>query len=394
MPKRTTYLHYSVILIGIIPVTKIPQKYGFKYIVPLGDSALYLVTAVRVVLVKKRHMYLLLLSILKIKRFFFIRKHMKEKIPYENLERGRQFLVILFLFVSLWYLTWRLGTFNKNALIFSWLLYGAELYGFFTTIMHMFMTWRLTIRVPPDPREGATVDVFIPTFNEPVALLRKTLLAAKHIDYPHQTWLLDDGNRQEMENLAKELGCQYLCRTDNSEAKAGNLNNALLHSSAEFIAIFDADHAPKKNFLSRTLGYFTDQLVAFVQTPQDFYNLDSFQHHKKGNNAEAWHEQTVFFRVIQRGKDYWNAAFFCGSCAIIRRSSLDEIGGFATGTVTEDLHTSLKLHKKGFRSVFHAEPLAFGLAPSGVQAFLKQRIRWETEQCKYGARRGCSSAVA
>lgn len=228
---------------------------------------------------------------------------MKNKAPYENLEPGRQCLVILFLCVSIWYLVWRLGTFNKNALIFSWLLYGAELYGFFTTSMHIFMTWRLTVREPPELHEGLTVDIFIPTFNEPVPLLRKTLLAAMHVDYLHQTWLLDDGNRPEMEALARELRCRYLSRTDNSDAKAGNLNNALRHSTAEFIAIFDADHAPKKNFLTRTLGYFTDNSVAFVQTPQDFYNLDSFQHHKKGGRAVAWHEQTVFFRVIQRGKD-------------------------------------------------------------------------------------------
>jgi cellulose synthase (UDP-forming) len=301
---------------------------------------------------------------------------MKSKITYQTLEPARKTVVLIFLFVAAWYLTWRLGTFNKQALIFSWLLYCAELYGFITTLMHIFMTWRLTVREAPSPREGLSVDVFVPTINEPVALLRKTLLAVMRMEYPHETWLLDDGRRPEVDALAKELGCRYLTRPDNSNAKAGNLNNALLHSEADFLAVFDADHAPKKSFLTRTLGYFQDQSVAFVQTPQDFYNLDSFQHHKKTGATDAWHEQSVFFRVIQRGKDYWNAAFFCGSCAILRRSALDAIGGFATGTVTEDLHTSVKIHKKGFRSVYHAESLAFGLAPSSVAPFLKQRIRW------------------
>jgi cellulose synthase (UDP-forming) len=301
---------------------------------------------------------------------------MKTKVPYENLEPGRQVLVVFFLCIAIWYLYWRLGTFNPDALLFSWLLYGAEVYGFVTALMHIFMTWRLTLREPPAPQSGHSVDVFIPTYNEPVALLKKTLIAAQHMEYPHQTWLLDDGNRPEMARLAEEMGCRYLSRTDNRHAKAGNLNNALARSTAEFIAVFDADHAPKKSFLSRTLGYFSDPSVAFVQTPQDFYNLDSFQHHKQGDSAVAWHEQSVFFRVIQRGKDYWNAAFFCGSCAVIRRSALDAIGGIAVGTVTEDLHTSLKLHKMGFTSVFHAEPLAFGLAPAGFVPFLKQRIRW------------------
>jgi cellulose synthase (UDP-forming) len=176
--------------------------------------------------------------------------------------------------------------------------------------------------------------------------------------------------------LAAELGCRYLAREDNRHAKAGNLNHALAQSKGEYIGIFDADHAPQRHFLKRTLGYFADENVAFVQTPQDFYNLDSYQHRRNRDGRKIWTEQSLFFRVIQRGKDYWNAAFFCGSCAIIRRSALEAIGGFATGTVTEDLHTSLRLHMQGFRSVYHAESLAFGLAPDSVSAFLGQRIRW------------------
>jgi cellulose synthase (UDP-forming) len=301
---------------------------------------------------------------------------MKPKVPNQPLEPLRAALVYIFLVFAIWYLTWRLGTFNHNAYIFSLLLYLAEIFGFMTTLMHLFMTWRLTVREPPSPHDGLTVDVFILTINEPVSLLRKTLLAALEMSYPHITWLLDDGNRQEMKALAEELGCQYLTRPDNKDAKAGNLNYALKHSNGEFIAVFDADHAPSKNFLLRTLGYLQDEQVAFVQTPQDFYNFDSFQHHIKSTHSITWHEQSVFFRVIQRGKDYWNAAFFCGSCALFRRSALDAIGGFATETVTEDLHTSIKIHKKGFRSVYHAEPLAFGLAPSNLVPYLKQRIRW------------------
>lgn len=301
---------------------------------------------------------------------------MNRTVQYESLESSRKVVVLLFLLVSMWYLTWRLGTLNPHALLFSWLLYLAELYGFATTLMHLFMTWRLTVRQPPPPPQNVTVDVFIPTINESPFLVRRTLLAALNIEYPHVTWLLDDGRRPEMEALAKELGCRYLVRPDNRDAKAGNLNHALQHSAGEFVVVFDADHAPQKTFLTRTLGYFRDRYVAFVQTPQDFYNLDSFQHHNHRGAIDAWHEQSVFFRIIQRGKDHWNSAFFCGSCAVIRRTALEAVGGFATGTVTEDLHTSLKIHKQGYRSVYHAETLAFGLAPSEVTSFLKQRIRW------------------
>lgn len=301
---------------------------------------------------------------------------MNKSVPYRSLELLRALLVLVFLGVAVWYLTWRLGTFNPQAKVFSWLLYAAELYALLTTLLHLFMTWCLTERSAPPPAVGLSVDVFIPTINEPVDMLRHTLLAAVHMDYAHETWLLDDGNRAEMAALARDLGCRYLARTENKDAKAGNFNNALKQSRADFIAVFDADHAPQKNFLTHVLGYFQDAQVAFVQTPQDFFNLDSYQHRGALKNRVVWTEQSLFFRVIQRGKDFWNAAFFCGSCAVLRRSALDNIGGFATGTVTEDLHTSIKLHKQGFKSVYHAESLAFGVAPSSVVPFLKQRIRW------------------
>jgi cellulose synthase (UDP-forming) len=295
---------------------------------------------------------------------------------YEPLTPVQQLLTGAFILCTVWYLVWRATTLNPDAYVFSWLVYGAELYGFLTVLLHLFMVWRLTLRDSPPAPAGKTVDVFIPTINESVPLVRRTLIAALHMDYPHETWLLDDGNRPEMAQLAQELGVHYLARGNNLHAKAGNLNHALANSCGEYIAIFDADHAPQRHFLNRTLGYFRDDRVAFVQTPQDFYNLDSYQHRRRRNGRRIWTEQSLFFRVIQRGKDYWNAAFFCGSCALLQRSCLQAIGGFATGTVTEDLHTSMRLHMHGFRSVYHPEALAFGLAPDTVNAFLGQRIRW------------------
>lgn len=214
---------------------------------------------------------------------------------YETLGAPRTMLVILFLLVAAWYLSWRLTTFNQDAMVFSLLLYGAEIYGMVSTLLHLFMTWRLRVRVAPPAPAGLSVDVFIPTYNESVELVRNTLLAAINMDYPHQTWLLDDGNRAEMRALAEELGVRYLSRAANTDAKAGNLNNALNYSTAEYIAIFDCDHAPQKNFLTRTLGYFQDDTVAFVQTPQDFFNLDSYQHRWQTERHLIWTEQSLFF---------------------------------------------------------------------------------------------------
>lgn len=298
---------------------------------------------------------------------------MRNYIPFG---RYRSILVSVFLIIAAWYLIWRLGSFNQDAPIFSFLLYFAEVYGLVTALLHIFMVFRLTDREPLPVIDGRSVDVFIPTINESVDMVRRTLIAAISMDYTHKTWILDDGNREEMKALAKKYGARYLSRLTNENAKAGNLNNALAHSDGEFICIFDADHCPQRNFITNTIGYFVDDNVSFVQTPQDFYNLDSYQHRQGGKNKKVWTEQSLFFRIIQRGKDYWNASFFCGSCAIIRRSSLEAINGFATGTLTEDLHTSIRLHKKGYRSIYMQQSMAYGVAPSSVAPFLSQRIRW------------------
>lgn len=296
--------------------------------------------------------------------------------PSESLSRLQVAVVIAYVVVAAWYLAWRPTTFNPRAPVFSWVIYAAELFGFAISLLNIFMLWRLSVREAPTPRPDLLVDVFITTYNEPVDMVRRTLLAAQRMNYPHATWLLDDGNRPEMGALARSLGVQYLARTENRHAKAGNLNNALKHARGEFVAVFDADHAPARDFLVRTLGYFNDEAVAFVSTPQDFYNLDSFQHRAREGSQLVWNEQSLFFRVIQRGKDVHNAAFFCGTCGILRRRALDDIGGFAVETVTEDLDTSIRIHRRGWQSVYHAESLAFGVAPADIVPFIKQRMRW------------------
>lgn len=297
-------------------------------------------------------------------------------IPAKLMELPRRLVAWAFLAVGVWYLAYRVTTFNAQAPIFSGLVLGAELFGFMCAALHFFMVWRLTERKPVPVLEGRTVDVFIPTINESLEIVRRTVLTALAMDYAHEVYLLDDGRREEMRAMAAELGCRYITRDNNIDAKAGNLNHALTQSSGEFICLFDADHAPKHNFITRTIGYFADPRVAFVQTPQDFYNLDSYQHRGGPDSGTLWTEQALFFRVIQRGKDWWNAAFFCGSCAIVRRSALEEIGGFASETITEDLHTSIRLHKAGYKSVYVAEPVAFGIAAAQIEPFLTQRIRW------------------
>lgn len=296
--------------------------------------------------------------------------------------------VITFAVTTITYFAYRLPLWNPAAPIMSGLLLAAEIFGVMTVALHVFSTWSLVERRAPPVPAGFEADIFITTWNESREILRHTLLAAKQVKHARAIWLLDDGCREEMEELARELDVRYIARVDRSHAKAGNLNNALQYSDAPFIAIFDCDHAPSPEFLERTLGYFLNPRVAFVQTPQDFYNVDSFQHRGSAETREAWHEQTLFYRVIQAGKDRWNATFFCGSCAIMRRTALEDIGGFATGTITEDMHTSLRMHKNGWEALYHAEALAFGLSPVNLEQYETQRLRWGRGAMQVWAKEG------
>jgi len=294
-----------------------------------------------------------------------------------RVENARRVLAAVTVFVSAYYLYWRYTeTFNPLAPGFSWALFGAEVFGFVTTALFYFTVWRPRIRTAPPPIPGRTVDVFIPTKDETIPVLRTTLLACNDLKYPHRTLVLDDGDRPEVEALCRELGCVYLARKSSEHAKAGNLNHGLRHSDAEYVALFDADHVPLPHFIDRLIGYFADDRVGFVQVPQEFYNIDSIQHRTDRKGKTIWGEQHLFFSVIQPGKDAWNAAFFVGSCAILRRKTLDDIGGFATGSITEDMLTSIRIHSRGWSSVYHREHLAYGIAAQTLEPFAIQRQRW------------------
>jgi cellulose synthase/poly-beta-1,6-N-acetylglucosamine synthase-like glycosyltransferase len=286
----------------------------------------------------------------------------------------RYALVALFCSSGLAYLWWRSQVVNTALPAWSWFVFAAETIGFLWSMTFVFSSVQLAERETPAAAGGLPVDVLVPTYGEPLDVLRRTVMAASAISYPHETWVLDDGDRREVRTLAHELGVHYLARASNVDAKAGNLNHALGHLRGDFIAIFDADHVAQPNFLDRTLGYFCDPGVAFVQTPQEFFNADSHQHLVPERTVS--NEHSIFYHVVQRGRDRWNATMFCGCSAVVRRAAIDSIGGFATGTVTEDMHTSVRLHAAGWRSVFHPEILAAGIAPFEGAGFRLQRLRW------------------
>ena len=262
----------------------------------------------------------------------------------------RKFMIVFASIICVFYLAYRaIFTFNDSttyAFCASLFLYVGEFFGIMCLLLYFLQVWEVD-EPPAEPvLEGRTVDVLVPTYNEDPQLLRATLEACIRMDYPHKTYVLDDGRRPEVESLARELGVIYLSRPDNRHAKAGNLNNALEQTDGEFVVVLDADHVPEPQFITRLIGYFRDDRTAFVQTPHAFYNFDSFQARLDHKNRKYWEEGDLFYRVIQPGRNKWNAPIFAGSAAMFRRSALREIGYIATETITEDLHTGLRLHAR------------------------------------------------
>ncbi len=281
------------------------------------------------------------------------------------------------------------------------LLYLAEMYNVAMLMLSLFI---VATPLPSRPARAArvqqfpSVDVFVPSYNEDINLLANTLASAKAMDYPADkltVWLLDDGGtlqkrnstkvlelqaaiarHNELQQLCQELDVKYLTRERNEHAKAGNLNNGLQHSNGDLIAVFDADHAPARDFLLETVGYFEDDPKLFlVQTPHFFINPDPLERNLRTfDNMPS--ENEMFYGIIQRGLDKWNAAFFCGSAAVLSRKALESQSGFSGISITEDCETALALHGAGWNSIYVDKPLIAGLQPATFASFIGQRSRW------------------
>jgi cellulose synthase (UDP-forming) len=266
---------------------------------------------------------------------------------------------------------------------FMLILLSAEIYAFGILFLGYIQTVRPLRRPPvPLPKEvehWPAVDVLIPTYNEPLSVVRSTAFAAMNIDYPQEklhVYVLDDGRREDFRAFCEKAGIGYITRKDNLHAKAGNINHALGMLNSPFVAIFDCDHVPTRSFLQVTLGwFFKDGKLAMLQTPHFFYSPDPFERNLHQFKAIP-NEGELFYGVIQDSNDLWNATFFCGSCAVLRRTALNEIGGIATETVTEDAHTSLRMQIRGWNTAYINIPQAAGLATESLSSHVGQRIRW------------------
>ena len=296
-------------------------------------------------------------------------------------------MIVLSISASSRYIYWRFtDTMGFTHWMDAALGYGlvlAELYAFAVLLIGYFQTaWPLQRRPVPMPADMSTwpsVDIFIPSYNEPLEVVRQTVFSAMSQDWPADrlhVYVLDDGRRTEFREFCEELGVGYLIRDNNHHAKAGNINAALQVTHSEYIAIFDCDHIPTRSFLQVCMGwFFKDTNLVMLQTPHVFFSPDPFE-----RNLDTFHrmpnEGELFYGIVQDGNDLWNASFFCGSCAIIRRKELLEVGGIAVETVTEDAHTALKLSRLGYNTAYLEVPQAAGLATESLSGHVGQRIRW------------------
>ncbi|WP_298821476.1 UDP-forming cellulose synthase catalytic subunit [uncultured Roseibium sp.] len=280
------------------------------------------------------------------------------------------------------------------------LLLAAELFCilmFFLSALIVSDRYQRPRKVLTRDEDAPSVDVFIPSYNEDPGLVACTIAAAKNMDYPadkFRVFLLDDGatdqklnaydpadareardRAETLKRICDELGATYLARERNEHAKAGNLNYGLSRSEGDLVVVFDADHAPAREFLRETVAYFSDPKLFLVQTPHFFLNPDPVERNLRTFNFMP-SENDMFYGMIQKGLDKWDATFFCGSGAVLRRSALNEVGGFSGVSITEDCETALELHSRGWKSAYVDRPMIAGLQPDTIASFIGQRSRW------------------
>jgi len=287
-----------------------------------------------------------------------------------------QFSTFITIILGIYYIIWHLKWINWQFWYFSPIFFFAELIGLLLFTFFAIDAWRPRYHSPEGiPFESPiSVDVFITVAGEPIELLSETVKAAVSIDYPNKKiYILDDKGDSEYKRLAQVLGCGYFAREEHKDAKAGNLNYAFKRTSGDLILTLDADQVPKPEIIKNLIGYFKIPHIAFVQTKQDF---------KVPKGDPFGNTDRIFYNVMQSGKDTDNAAFSCGSGVIYRRKALEEIGGFSTWNIVEDVHTSMLLHDRGWRSIYYNYPLSKGTAPADIYGVYRQRKQWAADSLR------------
>ena len=306
-------------------------------------------------------------------------------LAYKINNKNVKLLIIVDIIISTIYILWRGTVIPTNLGIVSFILglilFVCEFIGFMNFMNFQFIFFGKYKIIRKDLSvynldEAPLVDVLICTYNESLQLLEKTIIASTQMAYPKnkfKVYVCDDGRRDELKALCKKYGVNYITREDNQGAKAGNINNALKYIKGDLFLVLDADMIPKKEFLQKTIGYFEDEDLAFVQTPQCYYNKDMYQ-----SNLKKYipNEQDFFMRDVQEARAYRGAVLHVGTNAVFRRKFIDEIGGYPTCSITEDMAVGMLLQAKGYDSIFINKVLVLGLSASTFGELVKQRDRW------------------
>ena len=306
-------------------------------------------------------------------------------LAYKINNKNVKLLIIVDIIISTIYILWRGTVIPTNLGIVSFILglilFVCEFIGFMNFMNFQFIFFGKYKIIRKDLSvynldEAPLVDVLICKYNESLQLLEKTIIASTQMAYPKnkfKVYVCDDGRRDELKALCKKYGVNYITREDNQGAKAGNINNALKYIKGDLFLVLDADMIPKKEFLQKTIGYFEDENLAFVQTPQCYYNKDMYQ-----SNLKKYipNEQDFFMRDVQEARAYRGAVLHVGTNAVFRRKFIDEIGGYPTCSITEDMAVGMLLQAKGYDSIFINKVLVLGLSASTFGELVKQRDRW------------------
>ncbi|QMW05860.1 glycosyltransferase [Spirosoma foliorum] len=231
--------------------------------------------------------------------------------------------------------------------------------------------WNVVPSTPPKATRTWSVDIMT-TFcaGEPYEMILNSLQAIQAIPYPHTTYLCDEADDPYLRQVCAEMGVRHVTRTDKKDAKAGNINNALKQATGEICVILDPDHVAVPDFLDHVLPYFEDPTIGFVQCVQAYYN------YRESLVAFGAAEQTyTFYGPMMTCMGNYGTAQAIGANCTFRREALDSIGGHAAG-LSEDMHTAMQLHGKGWASVYVPLPLSYGLVPSTLSAYYKQQLKW------------------
>ncbi|HLY26911.1 MAG TPA: glycosyltransferase, partial [Aggregatilineales bacterium] len=242
--------------------------------------------------------------------------------------------------------------------------------------------WRRKFQpMQPIPGYMPKVSLHVPAYNEPSDVVEATLRSLAQLNYPNFEVLLIDNNTPEestwrpLEQICKDIGpnFRFLHLDQWPGYKSGALNFGLTQTApdAEIIGIIDADYRVEPNFLRDMTPFFANAEVAFVQTPQDYRDY-------QGNPyLEACHYgYKYFFAVSMPSRNERNAIIFAGTMGLIRRSVIQEIGGWDEWCITEDAEASLRVLKQGYQSVFVNQAYGTGLMPFTFDGLKKQRFRW------------------